>query len=136
MFTKQERVRNPWADTRASLEDERVMLQRMATGMPLAEVMEHVLRAVEQQSSVNLSASIMLIDSTCTRLRHLAAPGLPPEFMAATDDVPIGPEVASWGAAACLDTPVYVGDIATRSEEHTSELQSLMRTSYAVSCLK
>src|SRR3546814_4370879 len=26
--------------------------------------------------------------------------------------------------------------IATRSEEHTSELQSLMRTSYAVFCLK
>src|SRR3546814_7647764 len=28
------------------------------------------------------------------------------------------------------------GDEATRSEEHTSELQSLMRTSYAVFCLK
>src|SRR3546814_3916752 len=28
------------------------------------------------------------------------------------------------------------GGIATRSEEHTSELQSLMRTSYAVFCLK
>src|SRR3546814_5958973 len=27
-------------------------------------------------------------------------------------------------------------DIAPRSEEHTSELQSLMRTSYAVFCLK
>src|SRR3546814_10504310 len=27
-------------------------------------------------------------------------------------------------------------DSATRSEEHTSELQSLMRTSYAVFCLK
>src|SRR3546814_2541806 len=26
--------------------------------------------------------------------------------------------------------------VATRSEEHTSELQSLMRISYAVSCLK
>src|SRR3546814_10066302 len=30
-------------------------------------------------------------------------------------------------------TPVSVG---ARSEEHTSELQSLMRTSYAVFCLK
>src|SRR3546814_181455 len=29
-----------------------------------------------------------------------------------------------------------VGSVATRSEEHTSELQSLMRTSYAVFCLK
>src|SRR3546814_2831774 len=28
------------------------------------------------------------------------------------------------------------GDIVTRSEEHTSELQSLMRISYAVFCLK
>src|SRR3546814_9996093 len=28
-----------------------------------------------------------------------------------------------------------LGDPAQRSEEHTSELQSLMRTSYAVSCL-
>src|SRR3546814_5430268 len=27
-------------------------------------------------------------------------------------------------------------DLATRSEEHTSELQSLMRISYAVFCLK
>src|SRR3546814_9385709 len=40
-------------------------------------------------------------------------------------------------------TPVTVGDVARvqivpdfrRSEEHTSELQSLMRTSYAVFCL-
>src|SRR3546814_5439086 len=28
------------------------------------------------------------------------------------------------------------GDVVTRSEEHTSELQSLMRISYAVFCLK
>src|SRR3546814_10761376 len=34
--------------------------------------------------------------------------------------------------------PIQVGRsiIATRSEEHTSELQSLMRISYAVFCLK
>src|SRR3546814_5349365 len=29
-----------------------------------------------------------------------------------------------------------IGDLAARSEEHTSELQSLMRISYAVFCLK
>src|SRR3546814_4920545 len=32
--------------------------------------------------------------------------------------------------------PLIPCDIRSRSEEHTSELQSLMRTSYAVSCLK
>src|SRR3546814_1512577 len=32
--------------------------------------------------------------------------------------------------------PLSAEDIAMRSEEHTSELQSLMRISYAVFCLK
>src|SRR3546814_1629038 len=32
--------------------------------------------------------------------------------------------------------PAPCGDGVTRSEEHTSELQSLMRISYAVFCLK
>src|SRR3546814_3460054 len=34
------------------------------------------------------------------------------------------------------DMPNIIGPTATRSEEHTSELQSLMRISYAVFCLK
>src|SRR3546814_2898735 len=33
-------------------------------------------------------------------------------------------------------TLVQARDVANRSEEHTSELQSLMRISYAVFCLK
>src|SRR3546814_7282323 len=38
---------------------------------------------------------------------------------------------------AALDAiPAPFRDIDVRSEEHTSELQSLMRISYAVSCLK
>src|SRR3546814_8329512 len=45
---------------------------------------------------------------------------------------------ASWidvpGASTSLTVPA--GFTATRSEEHTSELQSLMRISYAVFCLK
>src|SRR3546814_11961739 len=32
--------------------------------------------------------------------------------------------------------PVVIGEQPLRSEEHTSELQSLMRISYAVFCLK
>src|SRR3546814_3414035 len=34
------------------------------------------------------------------------------------------------------DLPTYFDDRRGRSEEHTSELQSLMRISYAVFCLK
>src|SRR3546814_5517177 len=41
-------------------------------------------------------------------------------------------------AARQADLGMFVGDVAdrVRSEEHTSELQSLMRISYAVFCLK
>src|SRR3546814_7537096 len=51
-----------------------------------------------------------------------------------------GPDVLSmrallqWIAAAIGRDPAFV-DLPDRSEEHTSELQSLMRTSYAVFCL-
>src|SRR3546814_7911926 len=52
---------------------------------------------------------------------------------------------ANWGDSAILvlDLPPGTGDVQLsmvqkhkRSEEHTSELQSLMRISYAVFCLK
>src|SRR3546814_9795434 len=39
-------------------------------------------------------------------------------------------------AVRCLFMPAGYERSATRSEEHTSELQSLMRISYAVFCLK
>src|SRR3546814_2572411 len=40
------------------------------------------------------------------------------------------------GVDAVWLSPVYPSPMADRSEEHTSELQSLMRISYAVFCLK
>src|SRR3546814_10174471 len=50
-----------------------------------------------------------------------------------------GPRVGFFGDEAAIDRrdPLRMADIeAVRSEEHTSELQSLMRISYAVFCLK
>src|SRR3546814_2459710 len=38
--------------------------------------------------------------------------------------------------AACVGAASITQDIEARSEEHTSELQSLMRISYSVFCLK
>src|SRR3546814_3948565 len=59
------------------------------------------------------------------------------------DDVPVSGDIAAHHAERLAKRPfddrqpvrgmVAVGD---RSEEHTSELQSLMRISYAVFCLK
>src|SRR3546814_5554169 len=44
-------------------------------------------------------------------------------------------QAEAWGAPPPRGS-VHVGDLVPRSEEHTSELQSLMRISYAVFCLK
>src|SRR3546814_1097754 len=50
------------------------------------------------------------------------------------DEAPVGTDFAIY---AGLDDPILDVEITpTRSEEHTSELQSLMRSSYAVFCLK
>src|SRR3546814_8179632 len=43
---------------------------------------------------------------------------------------------ASFGMAVMMEADSGESLIARRSEEHTSELQSLMRISYAVFCLK
>src|SRR3546814_4097635 len=40
------------------------------------------------------------------------------------------------GQPAAIGDPAIIDGLITRSEEHTSELQSLMRISYAVFCLK
>src|SRR3546814_3511785 len=49
--------------------------------------------------------------------------------------VGLGAYVFAGAAAPTLATPASA-ETGTRSEEHTSELQSLMRISYAVFCLK
>src|SRR3546814_6658094 len=43
---------------------------------------------------------------------------------------------AEWGGIASLNAVPFLNRMTIRSEEHTSELQSLMRISYAVFCLK
>src|SRR3546814_3395657 len=50
----------------------------------------------------------------------------------------LGGAPAVWNSAMLVYQALLLGGYAyaQRSEEHTSELQSLMRTSYAVFCLK
>src|SRR3546814_7986373 len=70
---------------------------------------------------------------------HLPAAQRKEEFGRQRGDRPIaGPDKAAIARPRRAPQPRISGERRTehRSEEHTSELQSLMRTSYAVFCLK
>src|SRR3546814_7433919 len=74
----------------------------------------------------------------CKGVNLRRSPDIPPPIAANASGGGCGPEVdGSEGAprSPCLSPRRQRGAIG-RSEEHTSELQSLMRNSYAVFCLK
>src|SRR3546814_4441141 len=64
-------------------------------------------------------------------VRHLLTPGQPVELAIQLN----GGSAKVIGLPKDNTTDVAAADPAERSEEHTSELQSLMRISYAVFCL-
>lgn len=87
------------------------VLEVMATGGSLAEAADALCRQVERLAPDAL-CSVLSVDPG-GRLRPIAAPSLPPDFSAALEGLPIGPNVGSCGTAAFLRTQVIVTEIAT-----------------------
>lgn len=87
------------------------ILEMIATGAPMQETVDFLCRNVEA-TIPDIVCSVLMIDPQ-NRLRHLAGPSLPPQYVAAIDGVQIGPEVGSCGAAAFTGKPVTVNDIST-----------------------
>lgn len=86
------------------------LLERIAAGATTPEVFEELLRTFSRLVADSRS-SILLVDRDGTRLRSCASRGLDPEYDAAIDGIPIGPDVGACGAAAwhrervvCTDT--------------------------------
>jgi PAS domain S-box-containing protein len=95
------------------LERERHVLRQVAAGVPLAEVLEELILAVEAEADGQMYGSILLVDHDERRLLHGAAPHLPPAFNEAVHGVEIGEGAGSCGTAAHRRTAVFVTDIAT-----------------------
>src|SRR3546814_9721176 len=74
--------------------------------------------------------SLFMLRSTTAQ--QLSIAGIPPDI--ATTPIPV--EGGQWNYISYLPPTNMTVQEALRSEEHTSELQSLMRISYAVFCLQ
>src|SRR3546814_10755292 len=71
-------------------------------------------------------------------INHAVCHGVPDADEIVRDGDIINPDITleKNGFIADSSKTYLIGTVSSRSEEHTSELQSLMRISYAVFCLK
>jgi PAS domain S-box-containing protein len=86
------------------------VLELLATGAPLSETLEAIVRAIEEHSPP-VKASVLLLDAEGAHVRHGAAPSLPAAYVHAIDGLSVGPRAGSCGTAAFRREPVYVEDI-------------------------
>jgi signal transduction histidine kinase/ActR/RegA family two-component response regulator len=94
------------------IEEERRILEMVATGSPLKDILDAITLSIEQQSGDCL-ASILLLDESRKHLLHGSAPNLPAAYSKAIHGMAIGPLAGSCGTAAYLKTMVIVEDIET-----------------------
>ncbi|MEY2502245.1 MAG: hypothetical protein QOI07_2579 [Verrucomicrobiota bacterium] len=94
----------------ALLAGENRVLEMVAKGDSLADILDRLCLLVEEQSP-GVLASILLMDPNGKRLRHGAAPHLPKAYTEAIDGAFIGPAVGSCGTAAYRGEQVIVSDI-------------------------
>ncbi len=92
---------------------QRELLEIIATHTDaLEETLEAMIRVVETHSP-GMLGSVLLLDETGSRIAHVAAPSLPPDYTAAIDGAEIGPCHGSCGTAAYRGERVIVEDIAS-----------------------
>ncbi|TRL35778.1 diguanylate cyclase domain-containing protein [Rhizobium straminoryzae] len=86
------------------------VLEMVARGRPLPAVLDALCCMIENQLQ-GIYASVLLLDEAGERLRHGAAPSLPPSYTRLIDGVAIGPSVGSCGTAAWRRCSIVVRDI-------------------------
>src|SRR3546814_9970152 len=105
--------------------------------MPVRDALSRL--AAEGAVDIRSKRAVMVVPMTPARFDDIMRCRLLLEPAAAIDALPYIDAArlrAIRKADEATDDALRNGDINARSEEHTSELQSLMRISYAVFCLK
>src|SRR3546814_2168069 len=110
--------------TRVPLDAPRVARHSGRTGLKAGSERMAYWQASQSGSRIEQTLALPLPASSVGRM------------IGSADDDFVAAGAAFFAAAALLPAPALPTAFRRRSEEHTSELQSLMRISYAVFCLK
>src|SRR5437764_74147 len=119
----------------ALLAGEKRLLERIATGVGLKEILNTLCLIIEEQRTGTL-ASVLLLNADGVHLDCIAGPNLPKEWAQQMENLPIGPCAGSCGTAAYRGSPVIVSDIATDPlwdvpEHRNSALKHGLRASWS-----
>ena len=95
----------------ALLAAEKRVLEMIATGVALKEILNAFCLFIEEQRSGTL-ASVLLLNPDGIHLNSVAGPSLPREWTEQMETLPIGPCAGSCGTAAYRGSQVIVSDIA------------------------
>jgi PAS domain S-box-containing protein len=95
----------------ALLAAEKRVLEMIATGVALKEILNALCLFIEEQRSGTL-ASVLLLNPDGIHLNSVAGPSLPQEWTEQMETLPIGPCAGSCGTAAYRGSQVIVSDIA------------------------
>jgi len=91
---------------------QREVLTAIAARAALPDTLARIALLFEAEHPEAL-CSILLLDEAGARVRHGAAPSLPPAYNAAIDGLPVGAEAGSCGTAAWRNERVVVADLDT-----------------------
>jgi PAS domain S-box-containing protein len=119
----------------ALLAAEKRILEMIATGVALKEILNALCLSIEEQRSGTL-ASVLLLNPDGVHLNSIAGPSLPREWTQQMETLPIGPCAGSCGTAAYRGSQVIVSDIATDPlwevpEHRTAALKHGLRASWS-----
>ncbi len=97
----------------AVTEGQKRALEMSVNGEPLSDILELLLRTMEENASLGVQASIMLLSTDGRSLLAGAGPSLPPAYLEACNGIPVGPQIGSCGTAAWSGEVYAAYDIAT-----------------------
>ena len=107
------RERADLANSSLVIEEERRMLELVAKGASLSEVLNTLTLAIERISPGSICTVMLLDEKERRRLLIASGPSLPDVYLQAVNGLEIGPDVGACGSAAFRNETIVVEDIAT-----------------------